>query len=263
MYNFYIFYGYPSLFRDGFDVWSDSSPGDWRDSVEARMSRPSPVTITTDGYYNPGLDTGWFSASFRNDSSAAFTARVYFVITEDSLYHLDPNGHAWHNHLARDMLTTQIGEQVTINPSETVTITRELDMDPTWVKSHLYIVTWIQRDAPSRDVLQAEEVVLLSLPGVEENTNLEVHEPGVSLVSNPCAAENIKFALDLPENTLYQIDIYDILGRQVMAISGISAQGTDVTCNLNQNRLERASSGVYLYRFASPVLNTTGKIIVR
>ena len=261
MYNFYVFYGYPSLFCDGVDLWPIST---WRPYLNTRMALPSPVTITTDGYYNPGLDTGWVSASFRNDSSAAITARVYFVITEDSLYHLDPNGHAWHNHVARDMLTTQIGEQVAINPGETVTKIRALDMDPSWVKSRLYIVTWIQKDAPSRDVLQAEEIKLLSLLGVEENTNLEIHKPGVTLAMNPCSAENIKFFLDLPENTSYQIDIFDILGRKVKTMTGLSSNGKEIVfCDLNQERQDKVSAGVYLYRFCSQAVNATGKIIVR
>ena len=261
MYNFYDFEGYPSLFCDGVDLWPIST---WRPYINNRINKPSVITLTFDGYYNPGLDTGWVSASFRNDSSAAITARVYFVITEDSLYHLDLNGHAWHNRLARDMLPNQTGETVTVNPAETVTLARSFTINALWNENRCYVVSWIQADAPSRDVFQAGEIVLTSLPGVEENSNLTIRNPHVSLINNPCLANNVRFSLDLPANTSYQIQIYDILGRSVKTITGNAANGTEeVLCNLNHGHHNRVSTGVYFYRFTSPVIRTIGKIVVR
>ena len=257
--NFYNFQGYPSLFMDGVDLWPIST---WRPSIVNRMNQPSPITLTIMGDYNPATNNGTVDASFRNDSSAAITARVYFVITEDSLYHVDPNGHAWHNHLARDFLPDQTGETVTISPGETVIKSRSFTINGAWDEDMCYIVTWLQANAPSRNVFQAGEIEVMNLIGVEEVVEVEKVMSTVSLITNPCFSDDIRFSLNLPEHTRYQIEIFDILGRRIGTLNSISQNNKEeVSCNLNQGS-DNITAGVYLYRFTSNILKTSGKIII-
>ncbi|MEO0216576.1 MAG: Omp28-related outer membrane protein [candidate division WOR-3 bacterium] len=254
--------GYPSLFLDGRDIWTSWSPSDWRDSVEVEITKPAPVTLTITGSYNPSTNTGIINAAYRNDSSASITARIYFVITEDSLYHLDPNGHAWHNHLARDFLPDQTGEQVTISPSQTVTRSRNFTIDATWNENKCYIVTWLQADAPSRHVFQAGEVPVMELAGVEENTPVKIDLPWIKILSNPCR-DDVKFTLHLRKRDPYTINIYNIQGQLIMAIEGISSNGTEtIIWDRKNGSGQRVSAGVYFYTFQSDAYHTGGKIIL-
>jgi hypothetical protein len=259
--NFYVFYGYPSLFADGVDLWPIST---WRPWLTNRMNTSSPIVLNISGDYDPVTNNGTVNASFYNESANAITARVYFVITEDSLYHLDGNGHAWHNQLARDFLPTEIGEQVTINPAQNVDVSRLFTIDPAWDENRCSIVTWIQEDPPSRDGLQAGKTKIMDLVGIDEIIVHKTARPAVALMNNPCSSDNIRFTVELPQGTEYRIDIFDILGRNVHTCTGISESDRDIVqFDLNQNDNRRVAAGVYLYRFTSQSVNTTGKIIVK
>ena len=259
IYNFYNFMGYPSLFGDGVDLWPIST---WRPFINNRVNQPAPFTLTMNGNYSPSANSGSITASYQNDSAAAITGRVYFVITEDSLYHLDPNGHAWHNHMARDMLPDETGELVTINPGQTLDISRDFTIDAAWNEEKCYIVTWIQAAAPSRNVFQAGEIEVMDLVGIEEYNNNNIQQWSVRLVNNPSSADNIRFALTIPQGTSYGIEIFDVVGRRVSEVRGKTLNDKEiVSCNMNVDN--RTSAGVYFYRFASAVHNASGKIIVR
>lgn len=261
--TFYDFVGWPSLFLDGIDWWTGSSPGDWRSAIVARMARPAPVTITLTGSYDSGTNNGSVTAAFRNDSTASITARVYFVITEDSLYHLDPNGHAWHNHLARDYLPTEIGESVTIAAGATVSKTRTFSINTNWDENKCHIVTWIQRDAPSRDVHQAAEVDVTNLIGIAEYAGPGALRCTVDPVTNPCDARSVRLQLSVPQNTEYRLDFYDIVGRPVASQSGLARSGDEVITNDLTGGTGHLAAGVYLYRFTSDMFATTGKVVVK
>jgi hypothetical protein len=253
--------GYPSLFADGVDLWPIST---WRPYINNRVTQPSPFSLVITGDYESANNTGTINASFQNDSTAAITARVYFVITEDSLYHVDPNGHAWHNHLARAFLPDHIGEQVTVNPGQVVDINRAFTIDPSWDENRCHIVTWIQADPPSRNVFQAGEVDIIDLVGIEENKETEIVRANVSLVSNPTSASNVRFLLGVPQGTQYRLEFFDVAGRNIKTVSGIAANDNEIVhYDLNQGGTARVNAGVYLYRFTSSILNANGKIIVR
>ncbi len=252
--------GYPSLFMDGEDLWPISI---WRNRINTRVAEQSPVSLVITGDYYTTTNEGTVNAAYTNDSSATITARVYFVITEDSLYHVDPNGHAWHNHLARDMLPDHVGEIVTIDPGQTVNVSRDFTLDASWVEEHCHIVTWIQVDPPSREGLQAGEIDILNFVGIEEY----VEEPpvnvyGVSVKTNPCPAHSITLSTSLPEYTQYRIQIFDILGRQVKSFTGTVAPDAD-EIRFSLTDTDQKHSGVYFYRFRSDVLNANGKLVVQ
>jgi hypothetical protein len=260
IYNFYNFQGYPSLFADGVDLWPIST---WRPFINSRVNQPSPFTLVMTGSYSASTNIGTINASYQNDSTAAITARVYFVITEDSLYHLDPNGHAWHNHLARDMLPDQNGEEVTINPGQAIDISRNFTIDAAWNEEKCYIVTWIQADAPSRNVYQAGEVEVMDLVGIEENTITEVSQAYITLLNNPCSSDNIRFALNVPQGTSYRIEIFDAIGRKIKQFNGMTSNEKEIlSCDLSHLHEDRTGAGVYFYRFTSSIHQANGKVIV-
>jgi len=261
--SFYAFAGYPSLFRDGKDIWAGSSPYDWRDSVVARMAKPSPMTLTITGSYNAGTNTGTISASYRNDSTASVTARFYFVVTEDSLYNLDPNTHAWHNHMGRDFLPDQTGELVTIAAGATATRTRNFTISAAWNENKCAIATWFQRDAPTRDVLQSGHVNIMNLVDVEEGKQVVADVPFARQINNPCS-RSANFIIHVLERSEYAISFHDITGRQLRTLSGIASPGdNEISWDLRDMNGERVSAGIYLYRISNPNIHKTGKLIVR
>lgn len=261
VYNYYIFYGYPSLFADGVDLWPIST---WRPWLTNRMTQPSPITLNITGGYDPVTKNGMVTASFQNDSSSAITARVYFVITEDSLYHLDPNGHEWHNKLARDFLPDETGEVITIDVGQTEDVSRNFTIDAAWDEDFCTIVTWIQVDAPSREGLQAGKIKITDLVGIEELVVNKIEKSVITLVNNPCSANNIRFLIELPQGTAYELEIFDVLGRNVESYAGTTSSGREIMqLELSAADRKRVSAGVYLYRFTSKTETATGKIIVK
>lgn len=257
---------YPTLMRDGKDIWDGGSPHDWRDSINARRSKPAPVTLTISGSYNPTTDSGTINASFRNDSTATISnAMVYFVITEDSLYHMDSNGHAWHNRLARQFLPyTSRGDTMTLAAGQTKSRTRGFKIQAGWNENRCAIAIWYQSNTGVHDVYESGSVKVTSLvPIEEEETYPEPAKPLITLNANPCV-NSARFNLNLPKNTAYTIMIYDLVGRPVASLSGTAVDNHDyATWNLRNHAGARVAGGVYLFRLISAAGQATGKIVVR
>ena len=129
------------------------------------MNQPAPVTMTMWGLYMPNRGDGTIYAQFRNDSAASITARVYFVIVEDSCYFAAPNGDLWHNDVARDYLPTEIGETVTIAAGDSAVFSRTFTVPVTWDQDRCRIYAWIQEDTGDKEVFQAGIVELPDLVG--------------------------------------------------------------------------------------------------
>jgi len=263
---YYAFAGYPSLFRDGKDIWTGYSPGDWRDSINARRSKPAPVTLTISGSYNSVTDSGVITASFRNDSTATISnAMVYFIITEDSLYNLDPNGHAWHNHLARRFLpNTSRGDTMTLAAGQTKIRTRGFKIQPAWNENRCAIAIWYQSNTGVKDVYQSGYAKVTQLTPIQEEEPYPIPaKPLVALSTNPCIG-SAHFKLNLPDRTRYTIAIYDIVGRSISTLTGINGvNGSIATWDLRDKSAKRVASGVYLFRLTSTAGQTTGIIVVQ
>jgi hypothetical protein len=263
--SFYTFYGYPSLFRDGKDIWSGSSPYDWRDSITARVSKPSPVTMTISGSYNASTNQGTVTVQVRNDSTATISnSKVYICITEDSLYNVDPNGHAWHNHMFRDFLPDQNGDTVTVAPAQTRSVTKSFTIDAGWNENRCRVAAWYQLSTGTKDAFQSGGCKVMSLVAIqEEEPYPEPLRPLVTLQTNPCVT-SARFTLNLPDRESYAISIYDLTGVLVQTVHGTAgADHSNTAWNLCDGNGSRVSSGVYLYRLTSPSGQATGKIVVR
>jgi len=251
----------PWLYRDGVSVGSGYTA--WRSGIVSRMNQPSNMTQTIWGTYNPATRTGSISSKFRNDSTISLTGRAYFVVTEDSCYYVGSNGDAWHNHVARDYLPNQLGTLGTIASHDSMTFTQSFTINASWNASRCKIVTWFQLSDGSRINLQAGIQKVTDLPsGVEEVTSPE-HLSSITLAPNPCRGFT-RFQLQIPLGSEYQIRIYDITGRQVSLLSGTSRSDIEsVNWNCRDDNGQVVGSGVYLYRFESPNLNTNGKIVIK
>jgi hypothetical protein len=238
----------------------------WESYIAARMSEPASVTVTMWGFYDPGSGVGSISAQFRNDSTAAITGRVIFVLTEDSLYYPAPNGALWHSHVPRDYLPDQNGEVVNIASGDSMTVTRSFTIDPAWDDTQCRILTWIQNDDmqpdSTKEIWQGgmQEVIALGIHEYETGTSIKDR---VHIMPNPCVSRTC-FAFNLPQGTDYCISLFDVLGRHMKTLSGIAA-GVDeaIVWYCDNEYGAPVGPGVYFYRFRSESLHASGKIVVR
>lgn len=248
----------PNLILDG--TPRGSSYSSWQSYIVARMNQPAPMRLNMWGTYGSG--SGTINARFHNDSTASITAYVYFVITEDSCYYAAPNGDQWHNHVARDYVPNQIGQQVTIPPGDSATLTQNFTIQSGWNVNRCNIITWIQNSS-TKEVYQSGKIKITDLTAVEENKQDELVKRELLSLPNPCITET-KFQFTLSPGVQWKLLIFDILGRQIRLIEG-TGNGTNQSFewNLQDNKGNRVKSGVYFYRFISAELNSTGKIVVR
>jgi len=258
MYYYPSPYVTPMLKYDGLN--GGSGYGGWQNLITGRFGIPSQVTVTMYGDYSDG--SGTINVQFRNDTTATITARAYIVITEDSLYYSAPNGDVWHNHVARDYVPTQVGQYVTIPAGDSVTVTQPFTIQAGWDEDMCEIVAWLQTDG-TRKMWQGGKIPVTALVGVEENKS-EI-EPVYTVTStpNPCVGHT-SFQFELPISSSYKIDIYDVSGRRVKSLQGIAHTTQEsVVWDITNEQGSRISAGVYMYRFESDALSTSGKIVVR
>lgn len=247
----------PNLILDGTPRGSGYSS--WQSYIVTRMGQPAPMRIYMWGSYGSG--SGTIYARYYNDSTASVTATVYFVITEDSCYYAAPNGDQWHNHVARDYVPNQIGQQVTIPASDSVTVSQNFTIQSGWNVNRCKIITWIQNSS-TREVYQANIIKVTDLTGIEESGNKDVGSK-IASIPNPCV-NGTKFQFSLNKGVEWKILIFDIAGREIQRIEGNSSGSNQVVeWNLKDNNGNRVNSGVYFYRLVSSELNANGKIVVR
>ncbi|MEO0160767.1 MAG: Omp28-related outer membrane protein [candidate division WOR-3 bacterium] len=247
----------PNLILDG--TPRGSSYSSWQSYIVTRMNQPAPMRISMWGTYGSG--SGTIYARFRNDSTASVTAYVYFVITEDSLYYVTPYGDQWHNHVARDYVPNQIGQQVTIPAGDSVTVSQNFTIQSGWNVNRCNIVTWIQNNS-TREVYQAAFIKVTDLTGVEE-TNKATGISTISSIPNPCV-NGTTFQFNVSKDGKWKLLLYDALGREIQRFEGIGQGGIQtVEWNLFDNNNHRVKPGVYFYQLLGPDLKANGKIVVR
>jgi len=264
-YNTYWAYATPWLWIDG-DKRGSFTYTQWSTKITNRMAISSPVTITMWGDWWPSQGTGTIYAQFRNDSTDALTGNVLFVVTEDSCYYPAPNGDQWHNHVARDYIPNHIGDLYTIPAGDSITVSKTFTLGATWNPEKIKFVTFIQDTRMQADtVIEIWQGGILDIAelGVEEFGNTTIAAANITAIPNPCT-DGTRFSFTLSSGNRYQIAFYDITGRKIQTIHGIASGNEDnVEWNLRDEKGVRVSAGVYLYRFESEKINTTGKVVVR
>ena len=253
-------------------LWYDGDKGGtnyglWQTLVQGRMGVDAPITITMWGDWIPAQGTGTIYAQFRNDTTEAINGLAYFVVTEDSIYQPTPNGDQWHNHVARDYLPTHSGESVSLPAGDSITLSRSFTLATAWNPDMIEFVAWIQNPTMNptdslKEIWQGGKLDIAEL-GIDEYGKWNIAGMNITPTPNPCV-NSTRFSFTLPSGERYQINFYDITGRQIRTLSGV-ASGSEQTVEWNLRNTEdvRITSGVYLYRFESSNIYTTGKIIVR
>jgi len=261
-------YATPWLWFDG-NYRGSYSYGQWRSMLVAKMGQAANCTVTKWGYYNPARDSGYgrLYVKFHNDSTGTMRGRIRFVLTEDSIYYAGPNGDNWHNHVARDYLPDTSGTLATLAAHDSIITYRDFYIKNAWVANRCKIVVWFQKDSlyadSSKRVYQAGIQKVTSLPVAIEEENTPTPVRAVTLVPNPCR-DGTKFRFQVPPGSGYRIRIFDVTGRLVCSISGTSRSDIEtVAWNCRDDNGKAVVSGVYLYRFESPGVKITGKIVVR
>jgi len=263
---YYGGYATPWLWYDG-NHHGSYTYATWRSKIVSRMNQPSPVTLSMWGYYSFARGSGTIYAKFRNDSTATLRGRVIWVITEDSLYFVGPNGDAWHNHVARDYLPTQNGQSVIIAPGDSVTLNQPFTIQSGWNASRCKVLTWIQdtvmKPDSTKQIWQGGIKKISELIGVEEEIGGKIPRLVINPIPNPCI-DGTKFNFNLSKGIEYRIEIFDVTGRKIKTLSG-TASGSHESINWNRRDDKGAlvGSGVYLYRFESKEIKATGKIAVK
>jgi hypothetical protein len=239
----------------------------WESIIVERMNQPAPMTITMWGNYTQARGTGTVYAKFRNDSTETITGRVIFVITEDSIYYEAPIGDNWHNHVARDYVPTQHGQIISILAGDSVTVSQQFTIHLGWNVERCNIITWIQNDImqpdSTKEIWQGGFMKVTELAGIETES-IPNHLPSlVTVIPNPCT-EGVDFLFNLPQGVEYSITLYDVVGRKIGRLHGVSCGDQEsVKWDRKDDKGQTVNAGIYLYRFASPVLNTTGKLVVK
>ncbi|HEX7319688.1 MAG TPA: Omp28-related outer membrane protein [bacterium] len=237
----------------------------WESLIVDRMSEEAPVTITMDGAYSTGDDTGTVFVNIRNDSTAEISGRVIIVITEDSLVYAAPNGVMVHNSVPRDYIPDDSGTTVTIPAGDSVTVTQAIIASSGWVDANLNLLAWIQNDIEqpdsTKEIWQSAIVKLVEL-GIAEH-GAPAARSILQPAPNPCV-DGTSFLFSLAPGERYSIRLFDIAGREIRTYTGTARDTRErVYWNLKDKHGDAVAQGVYFYRFDSGNSAATGKIVVR
>ncbi len=242
------------------DFWT------WDSLVSERMNKPSPVTITMWGYYSLVSGNGMVYAQYRNDSTATFSGRAIFAITEDSLHYQAINFDTIHNHVARDYLPDQNGTVITIAPGDSITVNHPFTINNGWVADNCNLLAWLQNDSvqadSTKEIWQGAVKTLASL-GIIEEHGIVSDAVTARVIPNPCTTHaEIHFPASL--TALDRVFIYDALGRRVATLKPeFSKNKYTVIWDCRDQDGTRVTPGIYFYRIPSDQGHVAGKVIVR
>jgi hypothetical protein len=109
----------------------------------------------------------------------------------------------------------------------------------------------------------ADDIALTYNPGIAEYKQKESTVFNVVTSPNPCT-EATYFQFQLPGVMEYQITLFDVLGRHIRTLKGLSYGNPE---SVKWKRMDKngnpVDAGIYLYRFETDAFNTTGKVVVR
>ncbi len=254
---------YSDTYMDGTYAGHSGNSANWENLLVARMNRPSPMTATMWGTYNPTTRNGRIYSKFRNDSTGTIAGNIYFLIIRDSVRYSSPNGDLWHNYVAHDYLPSEVGTPVTVLPGDTVTQYRDFSIPDSFNVSKCMIYAWVQRTTGTRETYQSGIKNVTSLLEVAEQSSRVPDLAKIELVPNPCNGET-SFLLELPAGAPYAIKLFDMSGRQIRVMAGQAKGGkARITWNCRDDRGRSVNPGVYFYALNSSRINASGKIIVR
>lgn len=259
---------YPPPYNGGYAtpwLWVDGRQrgyiySQWPNYVSQRVAVPTPVSLGIFGSYEQGTRTGTVQAVIQNDSSAAITARVSVVITEDSLNYTGPNGDPWHNHVCRDYVPDQNGTVVTIPAGAADTVEVPFTIQSGWNEAKCKLVVYAQSTTMLADssypAFQAGSEEVLQLVGLEEAGRVMPELVGLRAVPSVSRGRT-EFRFSVAAGTPYDVSVYSLDGSLVRELRGTATGATRVPADLRT-----LARGVYVYRLAAGSAAASGKLVV-
>jgi hypothetical protein len=163
----------PTIWVDGIDsTWESHTVSWWltkfRGMVDARLPVPSPLELDLQVEYGARGDTGTVHVEIVATDTIPFTTlRWYLNIVEDDL----TQGSRHYDQILRDYVLGYNGTALTISEGDTVDVSEDFIMDPSWLEENCRVVVFVQNGklAPAgerkREVLGAiQEPVLQPVP---------------------------------------------------------------------------------------------------
>lgn len=244
---------YPPPYNGGYATpwcWVDGKNASyiyyyWEDYVNSALMIPADVQINLTGTYNTETRIGQVQAEFVNSSSSSISANAYFVITEDSLYYVGPNGDPWHNHVCRDYIPDQNGTSVTIPENGQDTLTQSFTLDSGWNVEKCNMVVYLQdptiQPDSSKITFQGATIKIAQLTGISEEKPKNIISD-LRIAPNPCKGI---LEINLKPSTSNVLQLRDVAGRILKQVS-VSASDELVQLDLN-----KFSNGIYFVSLAN------------
>jgi len=171
------------MFTGGGD--SGSGPSTWRSHALNMIGTETPVTIELSGGID-GYDVDISVLISSESDLSSESTRLFIAATMDSVYYAGPNGLLHHHGTIIEMLTSNSGDEITLDGSNDVVLNYEWTMDSNWPNNNsttwdienLNIVVFVQ-NYTSKEVYQAEQ-------GRVNEMNNDVDEDGVANADDNC-----------------------------------------------------------------------------
>ncbi len=126
-----------------------------RKNFYQRIPIESPLDIKLECTYGAGKDSGTVEAKIFNTSMETVNGTLHFAIVENHIEHYWL-GMSHLDFVARDMLPDASGELVSISPGDSLIISRDFAIDPSWDEENCKIVVFVQ--GSTREIYQGAEV---------------------------------------------------------------------------------------------------------
>ncbi|TKJ42963.1 hypothetical protein CEE36_05620 [candidate division TA06 bacterium B3_TA06] len=263
----HVIRGYPTAIFDGIDTiiggFTDQSMFPYYNpAFNTRRGVEPPLEIALE---KTGDSEGTLTATIKNTSEDEVTGYLHFTITESNIHY------PWKNqtfvHFAeRDMLPDANGAEITLAAGADTTITRDYEIDPTWVNytddlGNIEFGCFVQ-DSTSlgqlREILQAA-IIPLENPlgtGVEEE---EVSSVPFSLNAPTLLKGHGSVELALDAACEVELTMYDATGRLVKTLyAGSLSAGT----HLIDIEVETLPAGAYFIRATAGRHKQVSKLVI-
>ncbi len=168
--SYYSISGYPTTRIDGgYSIVGGMRYGTmypvYRGYFDQRKTEPSPLDIRLAVSYDSVSRNGTLTIVVENTSSGVITGRLHTVLIESHIYYPWQGMDSLHD-VVRTMLPNASGEEITVNPGDSVDRTRNFTVASNWVAENCELVVFVQTDA-TRWIHQGARIGVISRPELE------------------------------------------------------------------------------------------------
>jgi hypothetical protein len=242
--------------------------------LQARLPEPSDLVIDLGGTYDYDTRTGAIEITIDNEGAEPLTGTLQCILTESELYYEAPNDLDWHHHVMRDMIPTETGTAVTIEPGTRTLISHNFLIDPTWDPTECELICFVQSDLfaadSTRDIWQGAKVAVTEITGTSD---IAQHPSSAAVDGAPCVlhasrpnpahgASQITFELARPEHV--RLALFDATGRRLLTLfDGERAAGPHAATWRGVDASgDPVPAGVYFYRLTAGAFSQTRQLLI-